>query len=202
MPRYTVAAMDKKSKIKKIKKINLPNTLSTSRLLLTFIILYLLGQQWINWALGVFLLAALSDLLDGYLAKRWQQETAFGAWLDSLADNVLNIGLILYFYLIKEVPLYYLSLLLLRNGLQFLHSLRRFGHAPDWMKTTRKGFNRWEPGMVFFVLLFLFLKLLVGQEAGPVYLGIDQVILPFVFFPLSALTNLIISFRFITSRNV
>ncbi len=40
-------------------------------------------------ALGLFLLAAVTDWLDGYLARRWHQTSALGAWLDPLADKLL-----------------------------------------------------------------------------------------------------------------
>jgi len=180
--------------------INIPNTLSILRIIFTFVILWLLNEFFYDWAFALFLLTSMTDLLDGHLARKLKQETSVGAWLDSLADNIFNIALVVYFYNHRDVPSYYLILLLLRNGLQFIHSLIKFGHAPKWMSSQSKRFKRWEPGMVFFVLLFLFLKVIMGKVSGPVYNGIDQIILPYVLMPLSALTNLIGSIRFLVSR--
>lgn len=45
---------------------------------------------WANWlAAGVFILAAVTDWLDGFLARRWQQTSDFGAFLDPVADKLM-----------------------------------------------------------------------------------------------------------------
>ncbi len=46
---------------------------------------------WRFWAITVFLIAALSDAIDGYLARRWQVESKLGALLDPIADWVLLV---------------------------------------------------------------------------------------------------------------
>ncbi len=48
-----------------------------------------LAQYPPKFLLSVFLIASLSDALDGYLARKWQQCSPIGAWLDHLADKVL-----------------------------------------------------------------------------------------------------------------
>lgn len=46
--------------------------------------------MWANWlAAGVFILAAITDWLDGFLARRWQQTSDFGAFLDPVADKLM-----------------------------------------------------------------------------------------------------------------
>ena len=45
---------------------------------------------WANWvAAGVFVLASVTDWLDGFLARRWQQTSDFGAFLDPVADKLM-----------------------------------------------------------------------------------------------------------------
>ncbi len=71
---------------------NLPNTLTLSRIVA---IPLLIALFWVpsptgNWlAMGVFAVAGLTDLLDGWLARRWQQVSALGRFLDPIADKLL-----------------------------------------------------------------------------------------------------------------
>jgi CDP-diacylglycerol--glycerol-3-phosphate 3-phosphatidyltransferase len=45
------------------------------------------GERW--WAAGLFTIAAFTDLLDGWLARRWQVQSALGAFLDPVADKLM-----------------------------------------------------------------------------------------------------------------
>ncbi len=179
--------------------LNVPNTLSFLRLCLTFVILNLLNSYFYLLAFLIFLVAALTDLLDGYLARKLNQKTRFGAWLDLAADSTLNLALIFYFYLYKDVPSYYLIILVIRSVLQVFSSILKMERSPIYFRAGK--FNRWEPGMVFFVLFFLFLSKALGESGGPIMTGINSIILPYVFMPLSALTNLMASFRFLITRS-
>ncbi len=73
--------------------MNLPNVLSLLRLAAVplMVVAYLLPLEWSGiLAAVVFGLASLTDLLDGYLARRLGQETILGAFLDPVADKVLT----------------------------------------------------------------------------------------------------------------
>ena len=72
--------------------LNAPNVLTLLRIALipVFVLVYFLSVPWANIATaGFFLLAALTDWLDGYLARRWNQSSAFGAFLDPVADKLM-----------------------------------------------------------------------------------------------------------------
>ena len=71
---------------------NLPNTLTLFRLVLVpfFILLYLDGHPY--QALAVFCIASMTDMLDGYLARRNNQITSFGKLVDPLADKMLVVS--------------------------------------------------------------------------------------------------------------
>jgi CDP-diacylglycerol--glycerol-3-phosphate 3-phosphatidyltransferase len=74
---------------------NVPNSLSVGRLALTVAICALIGHTFYAWALGVFILAAITDALDGYFARLLKQETDIGRQLDPLVDKVIvSAGLI------------------------------------------------------------------------------------------------------------
>ena len=77
--------------------LNLPNLLTWLRILLipVFAALYYLPQGWLtlpqanHFAALVFLVASATDWLDGYLARKLDQATAFGAFLDPVADKLM-----------------------------------------------------------------------------------------------------------------
>lgn len=72
--------------------LNLPNLISLGRLLLVplAISLILEGSYWA--AFWVFVVAGISDALDGFIAKRFDRRTRLGALLDPLADKVLLVS--------------------------------------------------------------------------------------------------------------
>ncbi len=48
------------------------------------------GGLWLRWvALAIFIIAGVTDILDGYLARMWDQQTSFGRMLDPIADKLL-----------------------------------------------------------------------------------------------------------------
>src|SRR5215210_6856815 len=72
--------------------LNLPNLLSIFRILLVPPLVVVLltkfdGKEW--WGLGLFLLAAIMDFFDGYLARRRKEVTRLGTLLDPAADKIL-----------------------------------------------------------------------------------------------------------------
>ncbi len=71
---------------------NLPNLLTYGRILAVPVVAGLLmwGGDTARWAaLGIYVVAAITDFLDGYLARKWQQQSALGRMLDPIADKVL-----------------------------------------------------------------------------------------------------------------
>jgi CDP-diacylglycerol--glycerol-3-phosphate 3-phosphatidyltransferase len=84
--------------------INIPNALTLLRIILipVFVVLFYLPQHWSNAASAVvFALAGVTDWLDGYLARRLNQSTPLGAFLDPVADKlmvVIALVLLVEFY--------------------------------------------------------------------------------------------------------
>ncbi|SDX29115.1 CDP-diacylglycerol--glycerol-3-phosphate 3-phosphatidyltransferase [Litoreibacter albidus] len=74
---------------------NIPNILTLLRLLAApgVAVMFLYFQRpWADWfALILFVVAALTDWIDGYLARAWKQESKFGAMLDPIADKAMVI---------------------------------------------------------------------------------------------------------------
>src|SRR5699024_927066 len=84
---------------------NIPNQLTVLRLVLAAVFFVVLNQYryatnqpgWIILvAIAVFILAVLTDLLDGHLARKWHVESTFGGIMDPFCDKVLIIGAFIY----------------------------------------------------------------------------------------------------------
>ena len=75
---------------------NLPNQLTLARFGLAVVLFVLIAVGWWYGCLLVFALAALTDLLDGHLARRWNVASALGRNLDPLADKVLVCGAFIF----------------------------------------------------------------------------------------------------------
>jgi|UniRef100_A0A7C3V952 cardiolipin synthase len=70
-------------------RLTIPNLITLARILLTPLFIILLIQKRYQQALWVFVLAGLSDMADGLIARRWQQRSPLGTFLDPLADKLL-----------------------------------------------------------------------------------------------------------------
>ena len=75
---------------------NLPNQLTTSRLVLAVVLFGLIHLQSWKWCLAVFALAALTDWLDGYLARLQGLTSSLGRIFDPLVDKVLMCGAFIF----------------------------------------------------------------------------------------------------------
>ena len=98
--------------------MNLPTWITVSRLIGVPILLYLLYQpttqtRWI--AVVIFLIAAGTDWLDGYLARRLNQVTDLGKFLDPLVDKLLVLAPLLALIELGQVPAWGVFLILARE---------------------------------------------------------------------------------------
>ncbi len=93
--------------------MNLPNKLTVLRVIAVpfFVVLMLVpfaGQPcegWCKWtALGVFIAAALTDLVDGKLARKYQLVTNFGKFMDPLADKLLVCSALICLVDLQRIP--------------------------------------------------------------------------------------------------
>jgi CDP-diacylglycerol---glycerol-3-phosphate 3-phosphatidyltransferase len=108
--------------------MNLPNALTILRIFFVpFLVAALVEQDLrIEWrgeilvtngflALGIFLAAAGTDLLDGYLARRWKQITTVGTLLDPIADKLLISAALVSLVQIRKVPAWMVVLIIGRE---------------------------------------------------------------------------------------
>lgn len=95
-----------------------PNALTVGRILITpvfGVVLLRAGDGHDLWAGTLFGIAALTDQLDGWLARRWQVESRFGALADPLADKLIIGTAIVVLVLAERIPVWAFALVLLRQ---------------------------------------------------------------------------------------
>lgn len=87
--------------------MSLPNSLTLLRIFFVPLLVVLLLTKEPNmdlWAVGVFLLAATTDLLDGYLARRRAQVSRVGILLDPIADKLLTSAAFISLVELQQIP--------------------------------------------------------------------------------------------------
>jgi cardiolipin synthase len=83
---------------------SLPNLISLGRLILVPVIIALIVQPSWNLAFALFLVAGISDAIDGWLAKRFNLRTELGAYLDPLADKALLVSIYVSLAVVGVLP--------------------------------------------------------------------------------------------------
>ena len=84
--------------------ISIPNILTVVRILLTPVFVIMLQQQLYSHALLVFAVAGLSDALDGFIARYFNQRTVLGAYLDPMADKLLLVSAYVMLGMLDVLP--------------------------------------------------------------------------------------------------
>jgi cardiolipin synthase len=84
--------------------INLPNLLTIIRILLTPLFVIVLLRDLFGPALLIFTIAGISDGLDGFIARYFNQRTTLGAYLDPIADKLLLVSAFVSLAILKIVP--------------------------------------------------------------------------------------------------
>lgn len=103
--------------MKKIFK-NIPNILTFIRLLLIFVyifIFYSFYEHTLLYALGIFLLSGLTDILDGRIARKYNLVTELGTLLDPLADKLMLITVLFTLFSINIIPLFIVIIVLAKE---------------------------------------------------------------------------------------
>jgi CDP-diacylglycerol--glycerol-3-phosphate 3-phosphatidyltransferase len=99
-------------------KLNIANSLTLFRIALTpiFIIFLFYDHPYAKlWALMVFLVASITDALDGYFARKHDQVTEQGRFLDPLADKILILSALISFAVLEIIPFWMVGLIIFRD---------------------------------------------------------------------------------------
>ena len=98
--------------------MNTANKLTLARVVmipLFLLVLYLHVPGANYWALAIFIVASLTDTLDGYIARHYNQTTDFGKFMDPLADKCLVTAAMLWFVEVGQMPAWALLIVIVRE---------------------------------------------------------------------------------------
>ena len=112
------------------------NKITMLRIALIPVFLVLAYMDLMYWALAVYIIACVSDFVDGYIARHYNQITAFGKFMDPLADKMLVMAAMCFFVENGQMPGWVVALVLLRefavSGLRLVAVERQRVIAAAW----------------------------------------------------------------------
>jgi cardiolipin synthase (CMP-forming) len=102
-------------RIPPVPPLSIPNFITLARILLVPVIVWAIaGGQW-QLAFGLFVLAGISDAVDGFIAKRFDMSTELGAYLDPLADKALIVSIYVALGIVGALPRWLVILVVSRD---------------------------------------------------------------------------------------
>ena len=155
--------------------MNVPNLLTVSRIVLIPLFLYLIFTPTIEhrvWALVVFVIASLTDLLDGWTARKLRQETETGKFLDPLADKFLVISALIAFLILDPlIPLWMVGVII---GRDLLITLMRYLAIKKGttLRTSRLG--KFKTAFQMIGIIIIIMVFIVRNSIKNVQLEINQ----------------------------
>ena len=168
---------------------HIPNLITVFRILLVYPVIYFLLDRSFGLALGLFVLAGLSDGLDGFLAKHYHWQSRLGSYLDPLADKLLLVSSFLTLAWMGLVPIWLTAAVVLRDvvilsgAIAYYFLMNPFEGQPHWTSKLNTffqlllvvavlfnhGLRHLPDGLLFFLSLVVFVTSLAS---GAIYVQV------------------------------
>lgn len=145
------------------------NYLSIFRIFLAIPIWFIIGHFYdgseYRWYLfGLFFIAYMTDLLDGFLARKFNEITEMGKILDPLADKIVVLTIVVKFYLDGIIPEFYFWIIILRDIIIFIGGIFISNKIGKVLPSNNLG-----KGTVFSIMMF-FLAVIFDAENDATWL--------------------------------
>ncbi len=149
--------------------MNLPNAISLVRIILVPVIIVLMLINWnqeliinnyhlkVAWLIAgvLFIIASLSDFLDGYLARKLNKVTTFGKFFDGIADKFLTSAVLIVMSYVHIMPIWITLVLILRDflmdALRQILATKNVVLAANWYGKWKTAFQMIGLTILFFV---------------------------------------------------
>lgn len=162
--------------------MNLPNKLTVLRVIMVVpFIVFLMGNTHITgtydkWiALAIFVIASLTDLLDGYIARKYNMVTDFGKFMDPLADKLLVCLAMICFVELNKLPAWMVVIIIARefviSGIRLVAAEKGTVIAASYYGKFKTAFS-----MVMIILLIMDINIPVIQMVTQVFIWISFIL--------------------------
>lgn len=155
--------------------MTLPNQLTVLRIILTPVYLYFFlsdNPTYIQISLGIYIIAALTDWYDGWLARKFNYITEWGKFWDPLADKILTSVVFIGFVIVDLLPLWMVILIIIRDLSVTL--LRVYADSRGYSFRTTY-YAKWKT-MLQMIFLYYLLILYVAKSSVEIYSAYQNLI--------------------------
>ncbi|MBD3170595.1 MAG: CDP-diacylglycerol--glycerol-3-phosphate 3-phosphatidyltransferase [candidate division Zixibacteria bacterium] len=163
--------------------MNLPNKLTVSRIILSpiFYMLFVVDSKLTRvLSLVVFTVAALTDLYDGYLARKYNIATNFGKFMDPLADKILTSTAFISFVALGYAQAWMISTIIVREfiitGLRSLAAYKSYLILPSFLAKVKAASQM---VVIVFMLVVINGETILGSAAGKIYIFDTELMQPY-----------------------
>ena len=142
--------------------MNLPNKLTTLRMVMVpFFVFFLLWQHGENYtyrmiALALFIIASLTDLADGKIARKYNLVTDFGKFMDPLADKLLVCSALICLIDLGQIPAWMVVIII---GREFIISGFRLVASDNGVVIAASYWGKWKTTFQMFAVILMILDI-------------------------------------------
>jgi cardiolipin synthase len=142
--------------------INIPNILTVLRILLTPLFVIFLLRDLFHFALLVFTIAAITDGLDGLLARYFNQYSVLGAYLDPIADKLLLASAFVSLAVLKIIPPW-LAVIVLSRDILIVTGIAVFSLVDIHIEINPSLVSKWTTAAQFLTILLTLLDPIIPE---------------------------------------
>jgi cardiolipin synthase (CMP-forming) len=158
--------------------MTLPNLITIGRLIIVPLVVIMIGQERWSLAFILFVAAGASDAIDGYIARRFDMRSEFGAYIDPLADKALLVSIYVTLSIVGVLP-GWLAIVVVSRDLMILSAI-----IVSWLMQRPMAIQPLRIGKLNTAAQIAFAALVLGAKAFALDLG------PFAFFAMLAVAGL------------
>ena len=155
---------------------HIPNLITGVRILLVFPVIHFLLERRFGLGLGLFVLAGVSDGLDGFLAKHYHWQSRLGSYLDPLADKLLLVSCFLVLAWLGLIPVWLTVAVVLRDAIILAGAVAYY-----FLRQPFEGQPHWTSKVNTFFQLLLVVVALFSQGVRPLPEGLLSLLYGVVF---------------------